>query len=106
FVAQLYSVLSRGVTLGERLVLIAAVQVRRPVLLGRSLRFLFGIGGHLLLSPGTVPRCGPPLFPRVARSAVPVFTARPHRGLACVLSGTAIDDVTARDTLAPGRLAR
>src|SRR5699024_5101530 len=35
FAAQLYSVLSRGVTLGERLVLITAVQAREPVLLGR-----------------------------------------------------------------------
>src|SRR5699024_3887701 len=67
FVAQLYSVLSRGVTLGERLVLIAAVQVRRPMLLGRSLRFLFGIGGYMVLSQWTFPLFGLLLFARLAR---------------------------------------
>jgi glycopeptide antibiotics resistance protein len=106
FVAQLYSVISRGVTLGERLVLIAAVQVRRPVLLGRSLRFLFGIGGYMLLSQWTFPLSGLLLFALVAASAVMVFTTRRHRGLACVVSGTEIDDVRARDTLAPGSLGR
>src|SRR5699024_12108422 len=68
FVAQLYSVLSRGVTLGERLVLIAAVQVRRPVLLGRSLRFLFGIGGDLPASQWAFPPCGVPPLPPLAPS--------------------------------------
>ncbi|QUL78771.1 VanZ family protein [Brevibacterium sp. SMBL_HHYL_HB1] len=106
FVAQLYSVLSRGVTLGERLVLIAAVQVRRPVLLGRSLRFLFGIGGYMLLSQWTFPLSGLLLFALVAASAVMVFTTRRHRGLACVVSGTEIDDVRTRDTVAPGEVGR
>src|SRR5699024_6321919 len=83
-------------------VFIAAVQVRRPVLLGRSLRFLFGIGGYMLLSQWTFPLSGLLLFALVAASAVMVFTTRRHRGLACVVSGTEIDDVRARDTLAPG----
>src|SRR5699024_11610619 len=88
FVAQLYSVLSRGVTLGERLVLIAAVQVRRPVLLGRSLRFLFGIGGELLLAQWAFPLARLLLFALVAASAVMVFPTRRHRRPARVRAGT------------------
>src|SRR5699024_11740805 len=103
FVAQLYSVLSRGVTLGERLVLIAAVQVRRPVLLGRSLRFLFGIGGYMLLSQWTFPLSRLLLFALVPASAVLVVTPPRHRGLACVGSGPGVDAVRARETPAPGR---
>ncbi|MGC2941289.1 MULTISPECIES: VanZ family protein [unclassified Brevibacterium] len=95
FAAQLLSVLSRGVTLGERLVLIAAVTVRRPTPVGRALRFLFGIGGYMLLSQWTFPLSGLLLFLLVAVSAVMVFTTRRHRGLACVVSGTEIDDVRA-----------
>ncbi|SDR79881.1 VanZ like family protein [Brevibacterium siliguriense] len=96
FAAQLFSVLSRGVTIGERLVLIAAVQVRRPVAVGRTLRFLFGIGGYMLLSQWAFPLSGLLLFLLVAVSAVMIFTTRRHRGLACVVSGTEIDDVRAR----------
>jgi glycopeptide antibiotics resistance protein len=95
FAAQLLSVLGRGVTLGERLVLIAAIQVRRPVPVGRLLRFLFGIGGYMLLSQWTFPLSGLLLFGLVAVSAVMVFTTHRHRGLACVVSGTEIDDVRA-----------
>lgn len=97
FAAQLISVLSRGVTIGERIVLITAVQVRRPVSVGRILRFLFGIGGYMLLSQWTFPLSGLLLFALVAVSAVMVFTTRRHRGLACVVSGTEIDDARAAE---------
>ncbi|WP_166828432.1 VanZ family protein [Brevibacterium limosum] len=101
FAAQLLSVLGRGVTLGERLVLIAAVQVRRPAGLSRILRFLFGIGGYMLLTQWTFPLSGLLLFLLVAVSAVMVFTTRRHRGLACVVSGTEIDDIRARAQAVP-----
>ncbi|WP_181274015.1 VanZ family protein [Brevibacterium oceani] len=101
FAAQLFSVLSRGATLGERLVLIAAVHVRAPVAVGRVLRFLFGIGGYMLLSQWTFPLSGLLLFFLVVVSAVMVFTTRRHRGLACVVSGTEIDDVRATAASAP-----
>lgn len=95
FAAQLFSVLSRGVTIGERLVLIAAVQVRRPAPVARALRFLFGIGGYMLLSQWTFPLSGLLLFFLVVVSAIMVFTTRRHRGLACVVSGIEIDDLRA-----------
>ncbi|WP_209326298.1 VanZ family protein [Brevibacterium renqingii] len=101
FAAQLFSVLSRGVTLGERLILISAAQVRRPAEANRMLRFLFGIGGCMLLSQWTFPLSGLLLFALVAVSAVMVFTTRRHRGLACVVSGTEIDDVRATAAAVP-----
>lgn len=99
FLAQLLSVLTGGVTLGERLVLIRAEETRRSIVTARLLRFLFGIGGYMLLSQWTFPGSGLLLTVLTIATFIMVFTTREHRGLACTISGLEIRD--ARSSVQP-----
>lgn len=91
-VIQLISVLAGGVTLGERVVLLRSVPGRMPAALARPLRFLFGIGGFLLLQMWDEPVAGLAMFVLVVVTFIMVFTTRQHRGLACVVSDLQLDD--------------
>lgn len=103
--AQLITVLSGGVALGERLVLICAAQTRLPAAISRPLRFLFGIGGYMLLSQWPFPGSGLILTGLVLATFIMVFTTCSHRGLACAVAGIEIVDARAarRDDRAPRR---
>lgn len=105
FLAQLVSVLSEGVTLGERLVLIGSAQTRLSVAISRPLRFLFGIGGYMLLTQWPFPGSGLILTVLLVSTFVMVFTTRSHRGLACAVARVEIFDARAdrRDAQAARR---
>lgn len=105
FLAQLVSVLSGGVTLGERLVLIGSAQTHLPVAISRPLRFLFGIGGYMLLTQWPFPGSGLILTMLIVTTFIMVFTTRSHRGLACAVARVEIVDTRAerRDAQAARR---
>ncbi|NJC55338.1 glycopeptide antibiotics resistance protein [Brevibacterium marinum] len=90
--AQLVSVLSGAVTLGERLVLIASAQTRLPAAISKPLRFLFGIGGYMLLTQWPFPGSGLILTVLMLATFIMVFTTRSHRGLACAVAGIELVD--------------
>ncbi|GAA1777663.1 hypothetical protein GCM10009748_07640 [Agromyces lapidis] len=84
--AQAVSVFAGGVTLGERAVLIGAVETRRPRALWRLVRFAAGVGGYGLLQ--LLPEPWSLLANVLAvASLVVAFTSRGHRGLAQAAAG-------------------
>ncbi|MFF2493166.1 VanZ family protein [Agromyces sp. NPDC058064] len=97
--AQAVSVLAGGVTLGERAVLIGAVEPRRPRVLWRLVRFAVGIGGYGLLQLAPEPWSLLASALAVA-SLVVAFTSRGHRGLGQAAAG--MDAIAC----APGQGAR
>ncbi|WP_168209095.1 VanZ family protein [Agromyces intestinalis] len=100
--AQLWSVLATGATLGEHATLIEAIESRRPVLWWRLVRFGAGIGGYLVLAQLPAP-FGLTAFGLAVASIVVAFTSRGHRGLAQAAAGmdarglVRSDDDTRRD---------
>ncbi|MFB9309176.1 hypothetical protein BJY17_001362 [Agromyces hippuratus] len=84
--AQAASVLTGGVTLGERAVLIDAREHRTPRWLWRVVRLLAGIGGYSLLLL-IDPVGGPAAAVLAVASLVAAFTSRGHRGLGQAAAG-------------------
>ncbi|UOQ89927.1 VanZ family protein [Agromyces endophyticus] len=84
--AQAWSVLAGGVTIGERVVLIEAVEMRPPKLGRRVVRFAVGIGGYTIagLLPGLLALVAPVL---AIANLVGAFTTRGHRGFAQAVAG-------------------
>ena len=78
---QAWSVLARGVTIGERAVLVASVETRSPAWAWRLVRLGAGIGGYTLLSMLPAPWSALATALAVA-SLVGVFATSGHRGLA------------------------
>lgn len=96
--AQAISVLTGGVTLGERAVLIDAREHRTPRWLWRVVRFLAGIGGYSLLLL-IDPVGGPAAAVLAVASLVAAFTTRGHRGLGQAAAGMdAFDRVAGRES--------
>ncbi len=83
---QAWSVLAGGVTLGERAVLIAAIETRTPAWAWRLIRLGAGIGGYTLLSMLPAPWSVLATVLAVA-SLVAVFATPGHRGLAQSAAG-------------------
>lgn len=84
--AQAVSVLAGGVTIGERVVLVEAVEHRRPAAAWRLVRFLAGIGGYSIASllPGAFALIATGL---AIANLIGAFTTRGHRGFAQAVSG-------------------
>ncbi|WP_309131224.1 VanZ family protein [Brevibacterium sp.] len=99
FVAQLVSVLTTGVTLGERIVFITPAGHSLPRPASRLLRFIVGIGGYTVLFSLDLPIAGLLLSILVIVSFVMVFTTRNHRGLACAVAQMDIADARAGRTV-------
>ncbi|SFR85743.1 Glycopeptide antibiotics resistance protein [Agromyces sp. CF514] len=92
-IAQLVSVLAGAVTLGERAVLIAARESRRPTPVWRLVRFATGIGGYAVFSE--LPGAWSLVATAIAIcAAVGAFTTRGHRGFAQLVAGM---DAVARE---------
>lgn len=91
-VVQLVSVLAGGVTLGERAVMLTSTPGRIPAFPARLLRFLFGIGGFLLLQLWGASNAGLAMFVLGVVSFIMVFTTRGHRGLPLVVSDMRLHD--------------
>lgn len=92
YAIQLLSVLSGGVTLGERAVLLRSVPGSVPGVIARPLRFVLGIGGYGILSLWEFPFSGLVLVVFVLVHGIAAFVGRPPRGLAVAVSGLGIED--------------
>ncbi|MFF2272468.1 VanZ family protein [Agromyces sp. NPDC058136] len=97
--AQAVSVLLGGVTIGERVVLIEAVEPDGARPLRRIVRFAAGIGGYSIatLLPGPLALLG---FLLAVANLIGAFTTRGHRGFAQAVAG--MDSVAC----APGQAPR
>nr|WP_243848680.1 VanZ family protein [Lysinibacter cavernae] len=95
--AQLASVLITGSTLGEHVVLLRGRAAGLPPVLGRPLRFVFGIGGYGILSASLFPSSALLLVILCTATLITLWASKNHRGLACVLSGMTVVD--ARGTI-------
>jgi hypothetical protein len=106
FIAQFVVVMTGGSTIGERIVLLRGLDGRRPHGAWRSIRFLTGIGGYLVLAAlpaDLLPGIGlaAPVF--VVVSAVLVVTSRDHRGLAMLASGMRVQDARVAPSALPAQ---
>lgn len=101
FGAQLIVVLATGNTIGEKIVLLRSEQGHAPVVVARSIRFLLGIGGYILLTTFEFPFSTLLLWALVVTNIVMVFTTRAHRGLACAAAGLVLVDARTRHPARP-----
>lgn len=86
FLLEAWWVLARGRTLGEEIVQLEPVAVARGVWVSRALKFVFGVGGWLILQGGPVevPLLG--LVFAVVTLAM-AWRSRDHRGLSHTVAG-------------------